>query len=311
MIQDVNPETRRHSARPHPTSCVARMVSLGFLAWELDRGARSVIQALGLGRSCCSVEPRLLNGASPRPPPNKPLKLTAERVGETIRGGGQGSPGWVAHGKLHVGRSLAARRWAAARDSSTRNGASILGECRSSSRSIAPSSRESNDGTTVFFPWGLTHRGYQLTGDTAKKKASRAASFLVGSPIAIGVWTAHALMPIVESEGNGLTEILGVLVAPGIALILVLVSLLLWVSRFVERFPESDLKFSREERLREAAKLVRGVGKVALRSESSWLRPLSAFLHLAPAAGMVAWLPRLGSRDWRAGLEFPSQTCRS
>jgi hypothetical protein len=45
----------------------------------------------------------------------KPLKLTAERVGETIRGGDQGSPGRLAHGKLHVGRSLAAIRWAASR----------------------------------------------------------------------------------------------------------------------------------------------------------------------------------------------------
>ena len=43
----------------------------------------------------------------------KPLKLTAERVGATIRSGGQGSPGLVARGKLHVGRSLAAIRWAA------------------------------------------------------------------------------------------------------------------------------------------------------------------------------------------------------
>ena len=30
-----------------------------------------------------------------------------------MRGAGQGSPGWVAHGKLHAGRSLAAIRWAA------------------------------------------------------------------------------------------------------------------------------------------------------------------------------------------------------
>ena len=44
---------------------------------------------------------------------NKPLKLTAEQPGASIRGVGQGSPGWVAHGKLHAGRSLAAIRWAA------------------------------------------------------------------------------------------------------------------------------------------------------------------------------------------------------
>jgi len=41
------------------------------------------------------------------------LKLTAERAGATIRGGGQGSPGWVAHNQLNVRSSLATRRWAA------------------------------------------------------------------------------------------------------------------------------------------------------------------------------------------------------
>ena len=159
--------------------------------------------------------------------------------------------------------------------------------------------RESNDGTTVFFPWGLTHRGYRLTSDTAKKKASRAASFLVSSPVAIGVWTAHALMPIVESEGNGLTEILGVLEAPGIALILVLVSYSLWVSRFVERFPESDLRFSREERLREAAKLVEpwkvaliGVIVCGLSALLIWLQPRAwwlGFLGVALGVGALLW----------------------
>jgi len=159
--------------------------------------------------------------------------------------------------------------------------------------------RESSDGKTVFFPWGLTHRGYQLTGDTAKKKASRAAAFLVSSPIAIGVWTAHALMPIAESEGNGLTEILGALVAPGIALILVLVSYSSWVSRFVERFPESDLRFSREERLREAARLVEpwkvaliGVVVCGLSAFLVWLQPRVWWLGLlgvALGAGSLAW----------------------
>ena len=159
--------------------------------------------------------------------------------------------------------------------------------------------RESNDGTTVFFPWGLTRRGYQLTSDTAKKKASRAASFLVSSPIAIGVWTAYALMPIIESEGNGLTEVLGVLVAPGTALILVLVSYSLWVSRFVESFPESDLKFSREERLREAAKLVEpwkvaltGVVVCGLSALLIWLQPRAWWLGLLGVAlgvGTLVW----------------------
>jgi hypothetical protein len=159
--------------------------------------------------------------------------------------------------------------------------------------------RESDDCTTVFFPWGLTHRGYQLTGDTEKKKASRAASFLVSSPMAIGVWTAHALMPIVESEGNGATEILRALAAPGSALILALVSYSLWVSRFVGRFPESNLRFSREERLREAAKLVEpwkvaliGVVVCCLSAFLIWLEPRAwwlGFLGVALGAGALLW----------------------
>ena len=159
--------------------------------------------------------------------------------------------------------------------------------------------RESNDGATVFFPWGLTRRGYQLTSDTAKKKASRAASFLVSSPIAIGVSTAHALRPIVESERNGLTEILGVLGAPATALILVLASYSLWVSRFVERFPESDLKYSREERLRAAAKLAEpwkvaliGVVVCGLSAFLIWLQPRAWWLGLLGVAlgvGALVW----------------------
>jgi translation elongation factor EF-1alpha len=41
---------------------------------------------------------------------NKPLKLTIEQLAQPIRGVGQASPGWVAHGKLNAGRSLAANR---------------------------------------------------------------------------------------------------------------------------------------------------------------------------------------------------------
>jgi len=159
--------------------------------------------------------------------------------------------------------------------------------------------RESNDGTTVFFPWGLPHRGYRLTSDTAKKKATRAASFLLSAPIAIGVWTAYALRPIVESEGSGLSEILGVLVAPGTALILVIASYSLWASRFVESFPESDLKISREERLREAAKLTEpwkialiGVLVCGLSALLIWLQPRAwwlGLLGLALGVGALVW----------------------
>lgn len=159
--------------------------------------------------------------------------------------------------------------------------------------------RESDDGTTVFFPWGLTHRGYQLTSNTAKKKASRAASFLVSSSIAIGVWIAYALEPILGSKATGLTEILRVLVAPGAALILVVAWYCLWVSRFVERFPESDLKVSREERLREAAKLTEswkvaltGVIVCGLSTLLIWLQPRAWWLGLLGVAlgvGALVW----------------------
>jgi hypothetical protein len=159
--------------------------------------------------------------------------------------------------------------------------------------------RESDDGTTVFFPWGLAHRGFELTSDTAKTKASRAASFLVSSSIAIGVWIAHALEPMLESDAAGFTEILGALVAPGAILILVFVSYALWVSRFVERFPESDLKVSREERLREAAKLVEpwkvalvGVVVIGLSTLLVWLQPRAWWLGLLGVAlgvGALLW----------------------
>jgi hypothetical protein len=159
--------------------------------------------------------------------------------------------------------------------------------------------REAEDGTTVFFPWGLTHRGYQLTDQGAKKKAARAASILVSSPIAIGTWTAYVLQPVLESEANSATEILGILAAPGAALFLVVFSYWLWVSRFVESLPESNLKVSREERLREAAELA-GPRRVALigiivcglSAFLIWLQPHAWWLGLlgmALGVGALFW----------------------
>jgi hypothetical protein len=157
--------------------------------------------------------------------------------------------------------------------------------------------REAEDGTTVFFPWGLTHRGYRLTDDAAKKKATRAGSFLFGSVIAIGTWTAYALQPTLES--GGAREVLGALAAPGAALLLVIASYFLWASRFVEQFPESDLEVSREERLREAAKLAEpwklalvGVVTCGLSALLVWLEPKTWWLGLLGAAlgvGLVWW----------------------
>jgi hypothetical protein len=164
--------------------------------------------------------------------------------------------------------------------------------------------RETEDGATVFFPWGLTHRGYQLADQGARKKASRAASMLFSSAIGIGTWTAYRLQPLLESEGHGPREILWVLFAPGAALLLVVLSYWAWVSRFVEGLPESDLKISREQRLRDAAELA-GPRKVALVGVS--LSGLSAFLiWLEPHAwwlGSIGVVLGLGALFWSHLLE--------
>ncbi len=158
--------------------------------------------------------------------------------------------------------------------------------------------REAEDGATVFFPWGLTHRGYRLDGPEARKKASRATSLLLGSVIAIGTWTAHALQPLLQHEAHA-REVLERLAAPGAALVLVLFAYTLWASRFVERFPESDLQVSRDERLREAAALAEprkvtvvgvvlgGLGALLIRLQPHawWL----GVLAIALGAGMLLW----------------------
>jgi hypothetical protein len=159
--------------------------------------------------------------------------------------------------------------------------------------------REAEDGTTVFFPWGLTHRGYRLIGEGARRKASRAASLLIGSTIAIGVWTAHALQPLLESETSDPMEAFGALFAPGTALVLVVLSYWAWVSRFVEGFPASDLTVSREERLREAAELASpwkialiGVIVCGLSALLIWLQPSAWWLGslgIALGVGALFW----------------------
>jgi hypothetical protein len=159
--------------------------------------------------------------------------------------------------------------------------------------------REAEDGTTVFFPWGLPHRGYLLTDPGARKKASRAVSFMVTSTIAIGAWIAHAFEPLLESEAMEFNDILGTLVARAAVLLLVIASYSVWVSRFVERFPESSLKVSREERLREAAEVVEpwkvtliGVITCGLSALLIYLEPRVwwlGVLGVVLGAGMLSW----------------------
>jgi hypothetical protein len=156
--------------------------------------------------------------------------------------------------------------------------------------------RTADDGTTVFFPWGLTHRGYRLPDDAAKRRASRAASMLLAAVMASAIWAGEMLKPIARSDGTGLADIAGGLVWPGAALLLAVLSYAWWASRFVEHFPESDLQVSREERMREAARLadlrkitVVGVVLCVLSAVLVWLQPTTWWLGLlGMALGLLA-----------------------
>jgi len=73
----------------------------------------------------------------------------------------------------------------------------------------------------------------------------------------------------------------------------------LWISRFVEKFPESDLKISRDERLREAAELAEpwkialiGAVLCGLSALLVWLQPRAWWLGLLGVAlgiGTLLW----------------------
>lgn len=169
--------------------------------------------------------------------------------------------------------------------------------------------RRTESGATVFFPWGLPHRGYELTDDAARAKASRATSLLIGATLGIAAFAAHRLERVLESEAPGFAEVAGALAVPGAAIASVLLVYAWWVGRFVERFPESPLRVSREERLREAAELAKpwqvalmgvalcalGLVAVWLKSEAWWVGVLAVVL----GAGLVGWsvvLARVSSR---------------
>lgn len=162
--------------------------------------------------------------------------------------------------------------------------------------------REAEDGATVFFPWGLTRRGYRLPPDAAaKRKATRAVSLLLSSTLAIGVFTAHRLQPLIDSEttGGGGQTLLGMLGPSFVALLLVLGGYALWVIRFVEDCPESSLVVSRDDRLREAAALAKpgqlvliGLVLSAMSALVLWLEPRIWWLGglgMLLGIGLAAW----------------------
>lgn len=163
--------------------------------------------------------------------------------------------------------------------------------------------REAEDGATVFFPWGLTRRGYRLPDPAARQRAARAASLLIGSTIGIGTWTAYRLQPLLESEAAGPAQALAACATPVAAMLLAIFFYYLWVSRFVEDLPESDLRVSREETLREAAELgeprkvaLIGVVLCGLSALVIWIDPhvwWIGALGIALGVGLTLWSARL------------------
>lgn len=159
--------------------------------------------------------------------------------------------------------------------------------------------REAEDGTIVFFPWGLAHRGYRVPDEAARKRASRAASLLISSTLGIGTWIAYAIQPLLEGGASTPIAVVRVVAAPGAALLLVVLSYGSWASRFVERLTESDLVVSREARLREAAELAKprevalvGVAVCGLSALLVWLQAPARWLGLLGVAlglGVLFW----------------------
>jgi len=159
--------------------------------------------------------------------------------------------------------------------------------------------RQTADGGEVFFPWGLEHRGYRITDDATRRKASRAAGFLIRSVVAIGVGTAYVLNSAFESDVTDLAGILRTLAIPGAALALCLGGYVLRVTRLVERMVESDLVVTRDDRLREAAALADprkieliGVVTAAMSGLVIWIEPRGWWLGLlgvGVGVGLFVW----------------------
>jgi hypothetical protein len=107
--------------------------------------------------------------------------------------------------------------------------------------------RESPDGSTVFFPWRLTGRGYILPDDRAKRSASRIVRALYMS-IFVAAGLAFAVVrngvPIHEVDFADFVRMFV------LGLLFVLVPLgfyVLWLVRTITDLPPSDFRLSREE----------------------------------------------------------------
>jgi hypothetical protein len=107
----------------------------------------------------------------------------------------------------------------------------------------------------VFFPWGLSHRGYVLPDFASATRPRRVVSCFLVSAIGISVWAGHTLAERFEDTPPTLSDLGSALVLPGSILLVILAAYAAWSTRFVERCAPSDLQLSRENRLGEAAEL--------------------------------------------------------
>jgi Na+/H+ antiporter NhaD/arsenite permease-like protein len=107
--------------------------------------------------------------------------------------------------------------------------------------------RQAPDGSTVFFPWRLTGRGYILPDEKAKRSALRMTralyvSIFVAAGLAFAV--AQQGVPIQEVDFADFCRMLF------LALLFALVPLcfyVLWLLRVIYDLPPSDFHLSREE----------------------------------------------------------------
>jgi len=107
--------------------------------------------------------------------------------------------------------------------------------------------RQAPDGSSVFFPWRLTGRGYILPDEKAKRSAMRMTRALYVS-IFVAAGLAFAVIrhgvPIREVDFADFCHVLGM------ALLFALVPLgfyVLWLLRAIYDLPHSDFRLSREE----------------------------------------------------------------
>ncbi len=163
--------------------------------------------------------------------------------------------------------------------------------------------RQDPSGATVFFPWGVAYRGYRLPDEVAKRRALKAVSMLTASTVAVGVWTAHLLQPLVGSDPPPFGETAQTLAAPLGCLGAALLAYYTWMVRCIESLPESGLQVSKEEQLRQAAKLgvprkigVIGVTLTGLSGLLCWIRPEAWWMGVIGVAcglGLIAWAMRI------------------